>query len=276
MLINGAGQDKDMLMNDVIDAFGARIRSPYFGYAVLTFFALNWRGIFLLFSLDAEPQLRLAAFDEETNFWTLVVLPLLLGAIVAASSQWIRYVFQLVSRKPLDLLETMSLEAENKKLIKQNELEQQRSQYFANREEELISRAKRDEEVSLIVDQETKEKLSTQLEKLRKDRDTLSQVLNEEKSASDLSDSAKTLLKTAVNSSDGWIVKLNTLGGDYIQVGAEKFGTGDRRSYVMFESALDDLIELGLVKGSIDGDTHFELTHKGWLKGESLSEKEQG
>ena len=34
-------------MNDIFDAISARIKAPYFGYALLAFIGLNWRGIFL-------------------------------------------------------------------------------------------------------------------------------------------------------------------------------------------------------------------------------------
>ena len=51
-------------MNDVIDAINTRFKSPYFGYAVLAFFALNWRGIFLLSATEGDPASRLEAFDS--------------------------------------------------------------------------------------------------------------------------------------------------------------------------------------------------------------------
>ena len=77
-------------MNEVFEALNSRIKAPYFGYAILAFFALNWRGIFLLVVDDSEPVNRLALFDSETSFWTLLVFPLLVGAVVAASAQWLK------------------------------------------------------------------------------------------------------------------------------------------------------------------------------------------
>ncbi|EEF78775.1 hypothetical protein [Methylophaga thiooxydans] len=257
-------------MNDVINAIGARFRSPYFGYAVLTFFALNWRGIFLLLTLESEPELRLSAFDAQTNFWTLVVLPLIFGVLVAASSQWIRYGFQLVSRKPLELLEILTLEAENTKLIKQNELEQKRAQYFSDREEELIGRAKRDEEVSQITDSQTKDKLSTQLEQLRKERDALSKQVQVSNMEPSLSEAAEMILKAAIDTNDGNIIKLSTFDGDFLEIGREYYGIEGTREFAKFEAALEELIQYGLVKNIGNNDTNFKLTHQGWLEGKGL------
>ena len=84
-------------MKDIIDAVSSRIKTPYFGYAVLAFFALNWRGIFLLVVMTGSPQERLVAFDSATNQYTLLVLPLLVGALVAASTSWVQYVFEVIS-----------------------------------------------------------------------------------------------------------------------------------------------------------------------------------
>ncbi|MFT7880687.1 MAG: hypothetical protein ABXS91_09875, partial [Sulfurimonas sp.] len=72
-------------MDEIVDAITSRFKSPYFGYALLAFFALNWRGIFLLAVTDGSPQDRLAAFDSVTDTYTLILFPLLTGALVAAT-----------------------------------------------------------------------------------------------------------------------------------------------------------------------------------------------
>jgi len=66
-------------MGDVLDAVSARIKAPYFGYAVLAFIALNWRAIFLFVMTEATPVERLAIFDAHTSNWTLFFAPLLVG-----------------------------------------------------------------------------------------------------------------------------------------------------------------------------------------------------
>ena len=60
------------------------------------------------------------------------------------------------------------------------------------------------------------------------------------------------------------ILKMAVLGGKFIQAGGQKFGGGRGREAPKWESALEELIDQGLVtergyKGEV-----FELTYKGW------------
>lgn len=239
-------------MNDVIDAINTRLKSPYFGYAVLAFFALNWRGIFLLSATEGDPAVRLEAFDSVTSYWSLVVFPLIAGGIVAASTHWLKYIFLLIAEKPLELIENSNLEAEHKKAIRQSELEQTRAELTAAREQELIERAKRDESISQISDETKKKELEEEIGKLRKDRDTK------------LSDKAKELLKAAASDKKGSIMKPQTLGEQSIQAGSKAFGKGAKREYAAYDSALRELIAYGYVQAVGHKGEMFELTHEGW------------
>jgi hypothetical protein len=161
-------------MKEFVDAVNDRIKTPYFGYSVLAFLALNWKGIFLLLATTGEPAIRIAAFENQTSFFTLVLAPLAAGAIVAASTHWIKLGFELLAREPLGKLDLLALEAEHEKTIKQKKLEQELSELFAIKEEELIERATRDAKVEEIEDESAKENLNRELEQLRKERDLLS------------------------------------------------------------------------------------------------------
>jgi hypothetical protein len=245
-------------MKDVVDAINSRIRSPYFGYAVLAFFALNWRGIFLLIVSTDSPTERLQLFDTVTNVWSLVVLPIIAGALVAASTHWLRYLFLLVSKKPLELIENSNLEAEHRKFIRQAELEQLRTDLAAKRESELIERAKRDESIAEISDESKKKELEEEIKKIRSERDIA------------LSDNARELLLAAASEDNGRIMTPKTLGEQSIQAGKKTFGKNSKRSYAAYESALNELVASGHVqpvgyKGEI-----YELTHEGWQLADAL------
>lgn len=262
-------------MKDVIDAISSRFKSPYFGYAILAFFALNWRGIFLLVATVGTPEVRLAAFDSVTSPWTLVVSPLLAGALVAASTHWVRYAFSLVSRKPLEWMDNLDLEAEHRKTIRQSELEQSHSEFFAVKEKELIDRAKRDEQVAEIEDTKAKEKLAAQLEALRKERDQLSEQLKNQSltgrpSVRNLSKESAEILSAAAKSKNGSIIKAKTMGGASIQAGDTSFGAEGPREFAKYEKALEDLVVIGLVKGVGTKGEIFNLTHEGWQVADKL------
>lgn len=245
-------------MKDVVDAINSRIKSPYFGYAVLAFFALNWRGIFLLVVTKEAPAERLQLFDAETSFWSLVVLPLIVGALVAASTHWLRYLFLLVARKPLELIENSNLEAEHRKFIRQAELEQVRADLAAKRESELIDRAKRDESIAEISDESKKKELEEEIKKIRSERDIK------------LSDMARELLLAAASEDNGTIMAPKTLGEQSIQAGKKSFGKISKRDYTAYESALDELVASGYVQPVGHKGEIYELTHKGWQLADAL------
>ena len=260
-------------MKEIVEAVNTRFKAPYFGYSVLAFFALNWRGIFLLTISDGTPEGRIALFDGVTSTYTLVVFPLLVGAFIAASADWIRYIFGLISRKPLELIQNQSLEAEHKKTIRQAELERSRSQLFGAKEDELIERAKRDEQVASIEDQDTKERLIAQLEGLRSERDRLSEQLKSQDSSdneTDLSSESLELLRAAAKDKSGVILKSRTIGGASVQAGGSSFGAGSPREFAKYQKALDDLIAVGYVAAMGQKGEVFQLTHDGWQVADTL------
>ncbi|MEW4983854.1 MAG: hypothetical protein AB1Y31_11760 [Cycloclasticus sp.] len=252
-------------MKEVIEAVNNRIKTPYFGYSILAFLALNWRGFFYLVFSNGNPTEKLALFDAQTDLYTLLIYPLAIGALVAATAHWLRYLFGLIERKPKELVENLQLEAEHKKTIKQTQLEQSRSDLFAVKEKELIERAKRDEEVADIEDSETKDKLINQLNTIRNERDQLSQELQKQQEPEfSLSKEAKEILMAASKDKNGTIMKRRTLNDRSIQVGGNSFGMKDQKTYVRYEAGLEELKNKGFIQDLGHKGHTFELTHKGW------------
>jgi len=257
-------------VKEVVDAVNNRIKTPYFGYAILAFIALNWRGFFLLVLSKGKPEEKLALFDAQTDIYTLLIYPLVIGAVVAATSHWLKFIFGILERKPKELFENIQLEAEHKKTIKQSQLEQSRSDFFAVKENELIDRAKRDEAVADIEDLDKKEKLIKQLDSVRAERDKLSNELRNKQLENTLSKEANEILVAASSYKDGTIMKICTKSDRAIQAGNESFGSKDQKSFVKYESALDQLVEHDFVKELGNKGETFEITNKGWELVEEL------
>jgi hypothetical protein len=257
-------------MHDVLDAISARIKAPYFGYALLAFIGLNWRGIFLLTVTTGAPQERLAAFDAQTSVWSLLVLPLLVGGFVTLLSPWIRLGFGLLSKLPFEKIDNLHLDSEHKKTIRKTQLEQSRSAFFASKESELIERAKRDEEVLEIEDEQLKEKLKSEIDALRRERERMSIDLSAERSDARLSPQEREILKAAAQDKSGSIMRMSYIGGRTIQAGRLTFGEESSRDFARYDSALNDLVSKGLVIAVGHKGEMFELTHSGWQLADAL------
>ncbi|MBE4267628.1 hypothetical protein HJ071_24005 [Vibrio parahaemolyticus] len=86
-------------MKEVVEAVNARLKAPYFGYAILAFIALNWRGFFVLVLTEGTPEDKLALFDTHTDIYTLVIYPLVIGVVVAGTAHWLKYFFGCIEKK---------------------------------------------------------------------------------------------------------------------------------------------------------------------------------
>ena len=85
-----------------------------------------------------------------------------------------------------------------------------------------------------------------------------------------LSEGAKILLNAAASRDDGTILKVASIGGRAIQAGGQSFGCERGREAAKWESALNELVDLGLVVArGYKGET-FELTHQGWAVADKL------
>lgn len=258
------------LMNDILDAISARIRAPYFGYALLAFIGLNWRGLFLLAVTEGAPQQRLEAFDAQTSFGSLVIVPLLAGALVTLVSPWIRFAFGYLSKRPFEHIDNLYLDSEHRKTIRKTQLERSRADLFASKESELIERARRDEEVLEIENEQLKEKLKQEIDVLRRQRDEMSADLDGHANSISLSATEKEMLKAAARDGKGNITRNEYIGGRSIQIGLFTFGNDSSREFSKFDSALKSLVNKGLVTPVGNKGELFELSHTGWLIADAL------
>lgn len=255
------------MVNDFFDAVKSRLKAPYFGYAILAFFALNWRSIFMLVMTKGTPQERLEAFDSNTNIWFLYVLPITTGFLVTAATPWLQWLFNWFSHKPLEKTAFLALSAESKQIAEKTRLEQVRSEQLANREKELIDRAERDVAVQNIEDEELKKQLQEEIQALREERDQRSK---QEDPVNHLSDAELSLLRAAGRNGIGRIENLGPSLG--LQAGDTFFGNENRREFSRYTSSVESLLKKGLIRklSKLTGLGLFTLTEKGWQTYEAL------
>ncbi|MBJ2137507.1 hypothetical protein JEU11_13685 [Paraglaciecola chathamensis] len=254
-------------MKEVIAAVNDRIKTPYFGYSILAFLALNWRGFFLLMLSKESAEDRIKLFDSQTSILTLLIYPLCIGAVISLTFHWLRYFFARAERKPRELFWHLELEAEHNKNIKQTELEKSRTELFSAREKELVDRAQTDEKVRGIEDEETKAKLAEQIKELRSERDSLTKESKTENVK--LSKEALTLLKAASEDSSGKISLAKTQEGDFVVAHNQRYGGYERKIFLYYKDAIEELIDHKFIEFGSRNDFYL-LTSLGWKFAEKL------
>ncbi len=158
-------------MKEILEAISIRIKSPVFGYFILSFTAINWKPLFFLIADNSNATERIAFFDQHTNYYSLLIYPLIFSVIAAILYPWINYVFLWISRTPSYLRNSIFAEAEHRALMIKKNYEELRNSHFSMKENELIGQAKRDEEILNIENQELRENLQKQIDELRNQKD---------------------------------------------------------------------------------------------------------
>lgn len=160
-------------MKDLLDEIDTRIKSPFFGYFLFAALAINWAPIFYLLVHDGHVDARIEYFKENTDFINLFLFPFLLAALYSVAYPWLQFAFMRASTKPTELRNALQATSEHKLITVQQDLEVARNKALKIEEEELIDRAKRDEELNEIEDEELRSKLQSEIDALRSERDKL-------------------------------------------------------------------------------------------------------
>jgi len=80
-------------MREIFEALGSRIKSPLFGYAAIAFVAINWRSLFYLMAAKVTAVERIKYFENNTTFYSLILLPIVFATIGAIIYPWINALF---------------------------------------------------------------------------------------------------------------------------------------------------------------------------------------
>lgn len=185
-------------MKEILEAFGTRIRSPFFGYFALSFFSLNWKAIFILTMSDKTINLRITEFEKLTSAGSLVWYPIALAILISIVYPWIQYFFLFLASKPTNLKNILQSKSEHILLIEKKKFEQERLQLLSLQEEAVIDQAKRDKIVEEIEDEDIKDTVKKKLESLREE----SFMDENEKSRIEKENSIKSLMEMATKYRD--------------------------------------------------------------------------
>lgn len=250
-------------MKDLLDAINTRVKEPYWGFFLLSFLAFNWRGLFLLFFATGTAQERIGLFDSQTNFWGLLFLPIVTSVIILLTTPWLKVIFGYATRSAYERISSQELKRESKYLSEKNSLEKERAVEFANKENELIDQAKRDVDIDQIADEETREKLKMEIDKLRHERNKLVHPI-ENKNLNELSDHEFDLLYRLYDSKDHCVQKKRLNGQNYLLLDNKQINEGDNApAYFRDIDAISSLTRKGLLKDLNNEGKLFEMSSDG-------------
>jgi hypothetical protein len=80
------------ILKDIISALNGRLRSHFFGSVFLAFVGTNWKVLFYLIFANRPVRAKFLYFDENTDICSLLIVPVVIGLIIAPASPWIKFV----------------------------------------------------------------------------------------------------------------------------------------------------------------------------------------
>ena len=245
-------------MKDLFEAINTRVKEPYWGFFLLSFFAFNWRGLFLLCLATGTAQERVNLFDSETNFWSLLFLPIVTSLIILLITPWLKVIFGYATRSAYERINSQELKRESKYLAEKNSLEKERSRELANKEKELIDQAMRDEDIEKIKDTEVKENLKKEIDDLRTQRNIISH--EDTKIIGRFLKVEEVMVNFLRENDNNYIEKNRSHNGDYIRLGDKIiYREQDLRNFLKYEEAIKSLVKNNILQDINNKGMIFEM-----------------
>lgn len=157
-------------IKEIVDASNSKIKSPILGSIILAFVGSNWKALFYLAFANADVSNKFEYFDENTWWYTLFAIPIIVGLLLSFFNPRIQLIALKLTQKPVQEAKILQLTLANDRLAKKQELEETRRSAIAAVEEDLIAAAKRDQEIKLIADDEVRKKLEASVEETRNEQ----------------------------------------------------------------------------------------------------------
>ena len=142
---------------ELVSAANSRVRSPVLGSIAVVFIAFNWKELFYVIFAKTSVQVRLSYFDVNTDSWSLIYWPLIIGGALSFLYPWITLASSQLAKFPVRALKTMQGEEEIMRQIRSLEDEANIEKAKADLEEARADLEKESEGRAIAAAQRLKE-----------------------------------------------------------------------------------------------------------------------
>lgn len=156
------------MVKELYESLTDRLHTPIISSILISSLLLNWRAFFYLLVANKSVPERIEKFDALTSTSTLIITPIIIGSILAATMPWLKVIGAFLSQKPLEIIKQKQLDSEEKAILHREALVAARRKLAASQEEGIIEQAKRDEDLlSGVTDTALLKATQDQLKELR-------------------------------------------------------------------------------------------------------------
>lgn len=150
-------------IRELFEAANQRLRAPFFGYISLAAVALNWQSLFYLLFSNTSAFDRIAYVESTTTFWSVLVLPILLGVALALSAPWVSFAGAAWAETPTQSKKLREIRTEVRIQSEKNRLQEEQTKRIEN----VIETAEQEARAKNIEDSELREQLLNEINNLK-------------------------------------------------------------------------------------------------------------
>lgn len=239
-----------------------RVKSPIYAFIVFSFVVINWQALFHLFFQDASAYVRLAYFDTETNYLSLIVYPIFAGILGAMASPWLAFAGAWWAMIPTKKRKLGQINLAN-------ELQEARATLEKIAVEKQITRAIQDLKISTIDDEQIQNQVRKEVSRIRNlavHTTTTDPSMEKQTKKKQLSSYALNLLKAATSNENAELVfGLSSDGKETLIInGLDHLRKATGKTRVFTIKALKELIEIGFISQYGNANSRYRVTTTGF------------
>ncbi len=156
------------LFRDIYDSISQRLRSPFWGYILVSFIFLNWKPLYFLFFADVSVLEKFSYFDETASYASLFALPVLLGVAVALLAPYVSNFGSWWAQEPTAKRRLREIDLAHQLASKKGELLAERDKQRHIVERALLEGAQLDQEAKSL-DDDVREELQSKIGQVREE-----------------------------------------------------------------------------------------------------------
>jgi hypothetical protein len=89
-----------LMIRSILDALSERVKNPWLGSIFFVFIGINWQPLMHLFFADKVLEVRFDYFHDETNFYTLLLQPIVVGFVISVVKPILSFAYYWITKHP--------------------------------------------------------------------------------------------------------------------------------------------------------------------------------
>lgn len=154
------------LFREIYDSIFQRVRSPFWGYIAVSFVFLNWKPLYYLTFADVSVLERFTYFDQSSDYYSLLILPFILGVALALLAPYISNFGSWWAQSPTANRKLREIDLAHQLASKKGELLAERDKQRHIVEQALLEGAQLDQEAKSL-DDDVREELESKISQVR-------------------------------------------------------------------------------------------------------------